>query len=122
AASFDAKVYQDPLERLKLLDTIQQLREENDVLKRELASARQRLGAEGSLARGGAGLDASATIDYPQPAAARAEPARSEPPRAAAARVDPPRAEPAAAPRAYTIRPGDTLYKISKQVYGDASR
>lgn len=113
AASFDAKVYQDPLERLKLLDTIQELREENDVLKRELATTRQRLGAEGSQVRPAAADSAAAVTFVPSSAApARVAPQRSEPARS----------EPAAAPRTYTIRSGDTLYKISKQVYGDAAR
>ena len=43
AASFEAHVYKDPLERLKLLDTITQIRKENALLKEQLSATRTRL-------------------------------------------------------------------------------
>ncbi|MBD5781817.1 LysM peptidoglycan-binding domain-containing protein [Pelagicoccus sp. NFK12] len=112
AMTFDAKVYKDPLERLKLLDTIEALRSENEVLKRQLVSARNRLND-----------GASEQVAYEPPA-------ESVPVRTLRAdtspRMETPRSEPVSqvedSQRRYTIQAGDSLYKISRLVYGDGSR
>ncbi len=112
AMTFDAKVYKDPLERLKLLDTIEALRSENEQLKRQLVSARTRLNEP-----------AEEQVAYQAPPP-------SQPVRTLRAdttsRVEPLRPEPApeqaTSQRRYTIQSGDSLYKISRQVYGDGSR
>ncbi len=111
AATLDMKVYQDPLERIKLLDTIQELRQENETLKRQLADARTRL---------------TGYVSAAQPATeAAAQPAERVRPEATR-----PAASPAAAPappaqtnvRTYTIKSGDSLYKIARVAYGDSNR
>ncbi|MDQ8183386.1 LysM peptidoglycan-binding domain-containing protein [Pelagicoccus sp. SDUM812005] len=112
AMTFDAKVYKDPLERLKLLDTIEALRSENELLKRQLVSARTRLN------------------EPEENQVAYQPPVESVPVRTLRAdtspRVEPSRPEPtnteAASQRRYTIQAGDSLYKISRLVYGDGSR
>lgn len=92
----DAKNY-----RLKLLDTIEQLRRENEALKSRLADSR------------------SGTVNVPDP---QREPARIEsaPPN----RQNPVR--PATATnggrRTYIVKEGDSLYRISSEVYGNGGR
>ncbi|EDY83529.1 LysM domain protein [Verrucomicrobiia bacterium DG1235] len=109
AMTFDAKVYKDPLERLKLLDTIEALRSENEILKRQLKDARGRLNGSGD-----------ASLEY-QRESVVAKPVRTL--RAdTQSRVAPSRPEPAGATRSYTTKPGDSLYKIARLVYGDGSR
>lgn len=112
AMTFDAKVYRDPLERLKLLDTIEALRSENELLKRQLTSARNRLNAA-----------SEPQVTYQDPA--QAEPVRtfradtserSRPSRPEAVQRE------VTSERTYKIQAGDSLYKISRVVYGDASR
>ncbi|MDQ8186093.1 LysM peptidoglycan-binding domain-containing protein [Pelagicoccus sp. SDUM812002] len=109
AMTFDAKVYKDPLERLKLLDTIEALRSENELLKRQLVTARNRLNEPPP--------SAVATVEQAPVRTLRADtPARIEQARPQQVR------ENVASQRSYTIQPGDSLYKISRQVYGDGSR
>ena len=113
AATLDMKVYQDPLERIKLLDTIQQLREENETLKRQLADARTRLSGYVNVSDAATAQASDSTVDSRQPD-------RSQPIRAVQATAI---AEtPAAAPRTYTIKSGDSLYKIAREAYGDPNR
>ncbi len=96
-STLDAKHY-----RLKLLDTITQLQKENETLKTQLAEARK--GAIQSPP------SRSASVNQSTPGA----------------RVQPQR--PAAAPRTagqrryYVVKERDSLYKISREVYGDPSR
>ena len=60
----------------------------------------------------------------PAPADPATKPAAAAAPAAPAAPKPPPAPEPAATPggKTYTIKPGDTLWKISKEVYGDATK
>jgi nucleoid-associated protein YgaU len=51
------------------------------------------------------------------PAAPKAQPAQAQP-----AQPQPAQAQPAPQSQFYTVRSGDTLSKIAKQVYGDANR
>jgi len=92
----DAKNY-----RLKLLDTIEQLRRENETLKNRLADTR------------------NGTLNVPH---ARQEPERIEsevPNRQLPGR---PANQPAAGTRTYIVKEGDSLYKISSEVYGNGGR
>ena len=75
AMTFDAKIYKDPLERLKLLDTIEALRSENDLLKRQLTDARTRL-ITASQARSAS--DAAVAAQRPSPSCASREPMAGE--------------------------------------------
>lgn len=111
AATFDAKVYQDPLERLKLLDTIEQLRSENMTLKRQLESAREGL-SEARALRSEPEAVAGARPGIDRLEAAPVAPA----PQAREASV------PTASRRTHVIQSGDTLYKISIRYYGTGAR
>lgn len=92
----DAKNY-----RLKLLDTIEQLRDENESLKSRLKDA----------------YSGSGTVpdsrNRPDPVVSgttnRLEPARPSVPNSGGRRM-------------YVVKERDSLYKISREVYGDASR
>lgn len=113
AASLDMKVYRDPLERLKLLDTVEQLRSENELLKRQLAEARTRLH--------------TLTEDRPpvqtRPAARdRREEVQTPIVRQSAVRTPAPTAAAPPAGRSYTIQSGDSLYRIAREFYGDGGR
>lgn len=114
ALSFDAKIFKDHLERIKLLDRIEALRTENETLKEQLASARTRLN-EPAASRTGY----SSTV-LPE----RAEPIRTL--RAdTSVRVPPERPQAERnqdSGRRYVIKPGDSLYRIASLVYGDGSR
>lgn len=112
ALTFDAKVYKDPLERLKLLESIEALRSENEVLKRQLTDARTRLNSDREV------QVAQQASEEPLQVLRAEDPVRLEP-----LRPEPtpqPPAQPAG--RTYQIKPGDSLYKISRQVYGNGSR
>lgn len=109
ALSFDAKVYKDPLERLKLLDTIEALRSENEVLKRQLKVARTR-GPEAVETR----------VDYQRPEVVEQSPPVRTLRADTSVRVEPNR--PQESVRRYAIKPGDSLYRIASAVYGDGSR
>ncbi|MBC2606831.1 LysM peptidoglycan-binding domain-containing protein [Pelagicoccus albus] len=110
AMTFDAKVYKDPLERLKLLDTIEALRSENELLKRQLTDARNRLNSPEEPQVAVHRLEDSAPVLRPEATLPR-EPI-----------PEPTLQVPQDSGRRYTIKSGDSLYKISRQVYGDGSR
>lgn len=92
----DAKNY-----RLKLLDTIEQLRRENEILKSRLADS------------GNGTMNAPVTREEPESinsfASNRLEPAR-------------PANQANVGRRTYIVKDGDSLYKISSEVYGNGSR
>ena len=118
-----------PMERLDLLAAVEELENENRRLNAEIAQLRQdreRAVAEaGEAARqleaarrraellrntGGAEAAATTTASSPPPRQTRS---------AAAQDRDP---EPERRTRTYTVRPGDSLYGISREVYGTGSR
>lgn len=120
--SFDAKVYQDPLERIKLMDTIAQLRAENEEVKNELLEARKLLRKSGIEV---AATEPQAVIPLDEPVATR----RREPARPAATTptptpTTPTRASPSsqAVRTYYTVQKGDTFYTISRKFYGTSAR
>ncbi len=92
----DAKNY-----RLKLLDTIEQLRRENESLKTRLAEARRGLFRDPEPEES---LNPAVTGESRAP-----EPARPTPPTGNG-------------PRTYIVKEGDSLYRISLEVYGNGSR
>jgi len=97
-STLDAREYRD-----KLLDTIENLHAENESLRNRLAEARsgQRDIAQPSGPRGSVNLDPND---------------RSEPQRPTVT-VQEPRER-----RVYVVKARDSLYKISREVYGDGSR
>lgn len=114
AESFDAKIFKDHLERIKLLDRIEDLRSENETLKQQLARARTRL-SEPVVSRENSG--------------GVVEPRRAEPVRSlrvdTSTRVPPARPEldrDGASGRRYVIKSGDSLYRIASEVYGNGGR
>lgn len=97
-SSLDAQVY-----RLKLLDTIQLLRDENEILKSKVADSRKGIFKESS-----APIALSGEVsDSGRRAAPQRPGAESTPPRQR---------------RLYVVKARDSLYKISREVYGDGSR
>ena len=112
AANFEANVYQDPLERLKLLDTIEQLRKENLVLKDQLSATRTRLN----------GIVTENRLNYQaQPSE---EPVQQQETAQTVTRA-PLRPDPepvSTQQRTYEIKAGDNLYKISRAAYGNSNR
>jgi|GEM_PF-373357 len=112
-AQFPSEVYKDPLERIKLIDTIEALRNENNQLKDALTSSRNRLRELSSTPR----YESRAGVE--EPSAAETQPARidvAEAPPSPSVEASPPPA------KFYVVQQGDSLYKISRQVYGDGAR
>lgn len=121
--SFDAKVYKDPLERLKLLDTIEQLRAENDGIKKALGEARQLLRRSGvEPTRSVAQADASLPSAPESELLNAVEPARLPHRERAAAPNPEPATSPAATLTYYVVKKGDTLASISRKFYGTIAR
>ncbi len=117
--SFKHHKYQDSMERIGLLDTIDQLRKDNDYLNRELSLALQRLEGYGAspVPASSSGLAvneiaSTATENEEEPVAFDAG-QYSPPP---AANQDP------LGRRFYTVKDGDSLFGISREVYGDGNR
>tara|TARA_B110000037_G_C17015598_1_gene463144 strand:+ start:284 stop:1132 length:849 start_codon:yes stop_codon:yes gene_type:complete len=125
-SSFDAKVFQDPLERLKLLDTIDQLRTENDGIKMALGQARQRLreaGIEPDRSIGQVSSESveeteSRFVDSVEPARL---PHRERPNRVAPAQAES-SLETSSSVTYYVVKKGDTLASISRKFYGTSAR
>lgn len=88
--------------RLKLLGTIEQLRSENETLKNQLREYRRQ--------ERGAFLENPTSDDTILEPVARAEPRRDQP--------NPPPAQ----RRVYVVKERDSLYKISREMYGNPNR
>ena len=97
--------------RLKLLDTIEQLREENESLKVQFQEFRQQQ-SSGTISSGAfsqAPDSGGITDNVEGLSRGREEPSR-------------PDASSSEGRRIYTVQERDSLYKISRQMYGDPSR
>lgn len=97
--------------RLKLLDTIEQLRAENESMKVQLQEFRKRE-SSGTISSGAFSQepDSSGIAANPSsPSGDRLEPSR-------------PNSTNSEGRRIYTVQARDSLYKISRQMYGDPSR
>ena len=97
--------------RLKLLDTIEQLREENESMKVQIQELRQRE-SSGAISSGAFSQtpDPGGVVDNPaSPSRDRLEPSRPDVPSSQGRRI-------------YTVQERDSLYNISRQMYGDPSR
>lgn len=105
ARSLPAQPLETQVERLDLLDRIARLERENTDLKRQLDERFAPV----------VPVDSPATTRTPPPAAARVPPSAATPPAAATQR-------PATGPRRHIVRPGDTLYRIAQEMYGNSRR
>lgn len=112
-----------PLEnRVDLVAALDRLKQENGMLKQELADSK----AGRSLVAGSSGPPApgpdSAEVNFSVESipTVRTRPAPSVPVRVVP--VVPAVAPPTAAARQHKVQPGDTLYKLAQQYYGDRAR
>jgi tetratricopeptide (TPR) repeat protein len=100
------KPYEGRLDRIDLMDLVQTLKQENEGLKRELMTASSRVQQlENVLGQARRSTQAQAAQVGPSVSATQ----QAAP-------------TPTNAPRAYTIRSGDTLSAISKRFYGTPTR
>ena len=113
ARQLPAEPYEGSLDRIDLMDLIQTLKLENEGLKRELIAATSRVQQlENVLGQARRSTQAQAYVQVGQ--AGQVRPSLSTTQQAAPT--------PTNAPRAYTIRAGDTLSAISKRFYGTPTR
>ena len=113
ARQLPAEPYEGSLDRIDLMDLIQTLKQENEGLKRELIAATSRVQQlENVLGQARRSTQAQAYAQAGQ--AVQVRPSLSTTQQAAPT--------PTNAPRAYTIRSGDTLSAISKRFYGTPTR
>ncbi len=121
ARTFPAEPLQYTMERLDLTATIEDLREENRRLRRELADLREeRESLRTDLLEARQRAEA-ASRRSPEPR----EPVARQSPSSRTPETSPSRDEESSAgtrTRSYTVEPGDTLYRISTRVYGTGTR
>lgn len=142
ARTLPAQPLENQLQRVDLVATLDKLKQENEALKQELADVKA-----GRNAVAASGLDSSpAATDTaaapglsfnvdtiptvrtrPLPPPTRTTAPAPAPNRAAPATPKPspptaPAAQPVAGNRRHTVQPGDTLFKIAQQYYGNRSR
>ena len=110
ARIFPAKPFEDPLERLDLLELVEQVRKENLELKRQLLAAKTKLGKK---------LESVSERDVKLPPV----------PEEIELEVDERREDerfdsqaPVSRPTSYVVEPGDNLSLISEKLYGSAAR
>jgi LysM repeat protein len=132
ARTLPAQPLENQLQRVDLVATLDKLKQENEALKQELADVKA---GRHAVAVPGLGVGPAATEAGPAPGLSfnvetiptvRTRPAPA-PVRATAAAQKPPTpatttAQPAAGNRRHTVQPGDTLFKIAQQYYGNRSR
>ena len=113
ARQLPAQPYEDSLDRIDLMDLVQTLKQENEALKRELMTASSRVQQLENVL--GQARRSTQTQAYAQ----NGQAAQVRPPVPAAQQAG---LSPSNAPRAYTLRSGDTLSAISKRFYGTPTR
>lgn len=129
ARTIPAQPLESQTQRVDLIATLDRLKQENDALKQQLADARAGRGAgipEGSGTPGPAAtrpevfnfsIETLPTVRTRPPAPAPA-PARVAP----APRTTPPVIPEVTTERRHVVRPGDTLFKLAQQYYGNRAR
>jgi len=107
ARGFPARPFNDQIERQDLLELVDQLRQENQNLREQLAMANTRLGQLQTAPRQRELEPAEGFYNNPQttPQQPQAQPR-----------------QPPATTRTHVVQPGDTLSSISRQYYGTPSR
>lgn len=130
AAQLPGTPFDSDADRLDLLKMLQDAREQNDTLRRELEQAQGRLAQAGVSARPAtivttaqapAPQQTRDTVLYPQGVTANATTGQSRTGTAAPAQQPAP-AQTADGRRSYIVKSGDTLSRISQQMYGTPSR
>ncbi len=127
AAVLPGQPYTESIDRIDLMDLIKQLREENIRLKNQLALANQRLKAAGqTTVQAPTGADKHDDPDFHTPptakgnkTTARNQPSTSttsQPQSSATTNINKPQTA-----GTCTVEKGDSLYSISKRVYGTGS-
>lgn len=142
ARTLPAQPLENQLQRVDLVAALDKLKQENEALKQELADVKagRNAAAASGLDASPAATDAVATpglsfnvetmptvrtrpvppstrAPAPVPAPTRVAPTIQKPPAATATP-----AQPAAGNRRHTVQPGDTLFKIAQQYYGNRTR
>ncbi len=142
ARTLPAQPLENQLQRVDLVASLDKLKQENEALKQELADVKagRNAAAASGLDASPAATDAVATpglsfnvetmptvrtrpvppstrAPAPVPAPTRVAPTTQKPPAATATP-----AQPAAGNRRHTVQPGDTLFKIAQQYYGNRTR
>jgi LysM repeat protein len=140
ARTLPAQPLENQLQRVDLVATLDKLKQENEALKQELADVKagRNAGAASGLEASPVATDGPAspglsfnvetmptvrtrpvpsTARTPAPAPTRAAPAILKPPAPVATAT-----QPVAGNRRHTVQPGDTLFKIAQQYYGNRSR
>lgn len=136
ARTLPAQPLENQLQRVDLVATLDKLKQENEALKQELADVKAGRNAVpvSALDASPVATDAAPALSFnvetiptvrtrPLPPPARSTaPARAAP---ATPKPSPPTApveQPVASNRRHTVQPGDTLFKIAQQYYGNRSR
>ena len=111
ARSLPGQPFSDNMDRLDLLELLQQQREENSVLKREVAALKKRLQAQQAEGESERVVTYVSSVDY--------VPTSSKAPRGSSKQAP---AVVNSSPSSYTVQAGDTLTRISTKVYGNSGR
>lgn len=134
ARTLPAQSLENRPQRVDLVAALDRLKQENEMLKQELADLKggravpettvsgEDVPAAPTASSGGFNF-ATETIPTVRPRPAPVTPSRPAPARIAPAVTPPPAATtPAAGVRRHTVRPGDTLYKLAQQYYGNRAK
>jgi LysM repeat protein len=136
ARTLPAQPLENQLQRVDLVATLDKLKQENEALKQELADVKAGRNAVAvpGLDDGPAATEAAAppslsfNVETIPTVRTRSVPPPTRTPAPAPVRVAAPKqtppttAPPAAGNRRHTVQPGDTLFKISQQYYGNRTR
>lgn len=115
ARQLPAQPYQGELDRIDLMELVKSLKLENDSLKRELVAAQKRVQQLENVVGGARRVPTTQTTAVaPQQSQQQVQATQVQTATAAP--------DPESAPRSYTVKSGDSLSSISRQVYGTPSR
>lgn len=134
ARTLPAQPLENQLQRVDLVATLDKLKQENEALKQELADVKAGRNAVAVPGLGGGAAATTPGLSFnvetiptvrtrpvappkrtPAPAPARAAAVTPKPPAPAVV-------QPVAGNRRHTVQPGDTLFKIAQQYYGNRTR